>query len=203
MPPCMAAFGLRLRGRAHRRPRCCNLVSPESTMSLLNHPFDPEHDAALVTGAGNGIGRAIAQALVAKAFARCSPTCAKTGVPRRWPPRLGPTGRGVGRRPVPAGGLRRASGASTRDTRACDALRPQRFAAASRGGSRPGREHRDLAADASGQCRRRLPSRPRTGARPDLGGRARFVPDADVAARRYAAQPAALQFARRRRWQCS
>jgi 3-oxoacyl-[acyl-carrier protein] reductase len=33
-------------------------------MSLLNAPFDPEHEAALVTGAGNGIGRAIAQALV-------------------------------------------------------------------------------------------------------------------------------------------
>jgi NAD(P)-dependent dehydrogenase (short-subunit alcohol dehydrogenase family) len=33
-------------------------------MSLLSHPFDPEREAALVTGAGNGIGRAIAQALV-------------------------------------------------------------------------------------------------------------------------------------------
>ncbi|MBR0757809.1 SDR family oxidoreductase [Bradyrhizobium jicamae] len=33
-------------------------------MSLFNSPFDPTRDAALVTGAGNGIGRAIAQGLV-------------------------------------------------------------------------------------------------------------------------------------------
>jgi 3-oxoacyl-[acyl-carrier protein] reductase len=32
-------------------------------MSLLGNPFDPMREAALVTGAGNGIGRAIAQAL--------------------------------------------------------------------------------------------------------------------------------------------
>src|SRR5690242_19707485 len=33
-------------------------------MSTLSAPFDPTRDAALVTGAGNGIGRAIAQGLV-------------------------------------------------------------------------------------------------------------------------------------------
>ncbi|OKO80102.1 SDR family oxidoreductase [Bradyrhizobium sp. NAS96.2] len=33
-------------------------------MSLFTSPFDPAREAAMVTGAGNGIGRAIAQALV-------------------------------------------------------------------------------------------------------------------------------------------
>jgi 3-oxoacyl-[acyl-carrier protein] reductase len=35
-------------------------------MSLFDHPFDPDRDTALVTGAGNGIARAIAHALVAE-----------------------------------------------------------------------------------------------------------------------------------------
>ena len=46
-------------------------------MSLLSQPFDPAREAALVTGAGNGIGRAIALALVGEGvktvFADVSP----------------------------------------------------------------------------------------------------------------------------------
>src|SRR3954447_14879472 len=36
---------------------------PGDFMSMLENLFDPAREAAIVTGAGNGIGRAIAQAL--------------------------------------------------------------------------------------------------------------------------------------------
>ena len=53
-------------------------------MSLFDQTFDPARDAALVTGAGNGIGRAIAQALVGEGvrtiFADINPQTIKAAV---------------------------------------------------------------------------------------------------------------------------
>ena len=53
-------------------------------MSLFDQMFDPARDAALVTGAGNGIGRAIAQALVGEGvrtiFADINPQTIKAAV---------------------------------------------------------------------------------------------------------------------------
>jgi 3-oxoacyl-[acyl-carrier protein] reductase len=53
-------------------------------MSVFDQRFDPAREAALVTGAGNGIGRAIAQALVGEGvrtiFADINPETVKTAV---------------------------------------------------------------------------------------------------------------------------
>ncbi len=67
-------------------------------MSLLTNPFDPAREAALVTGAGNGIGRAIAQGLVGEGVRTISPTSAKSASPLRSRRRRGRTSQcpGVG-----------------------------------------------------------------------------------------------------------
>ena len=62
-------------------------------MSLLNTPFDPAREAALVTGAGNGIGRAIAQALVGEGvrtvFADVNPDTVADAIKTSPRPELG------------------------------------------------------------------------------------------------------------------
>jgi 3-oxoacyl-[acyl-carrier protein] reductase len=59
---CVLSFAIL--GELPRPEPFFRLDRTETDMSLLSNPFDPAREAALVTGAGNGIGRAIAQALV-------------------------------------------------------------------------------------------------------------------------------------------
>jgi 3-oxoacyl-[acyl-carrier protein] reductase len=62
-------------------------------MSLLSTPYDAAREAALVTGAGNGIGRAIAQALVGEGvrtvFADVNPDTVAAAVKASPRPELG------------------------------------------------------------------------------------------------------------------
>src|SRR6201994_1993847 len=51
-------------GEVEWRPKVTLAPLEPSPMSLFSSPFDPLREAALVTGAGNGIGRATALALV-------------------------------------------------------------------------------------------------------------------------------------------
>jgi NAD(P)-dependent dehydrogenase (short-subunit alcohol dehydrogenase family) len=60
-------------------------------MSLLSQPFDPEREAAMVTGAGNGIGRAIALALVGEGVKTVFADISKERGTRRSRLRRGPS----------------------------------------------------------------------------------------------------------------
>ena len=139
-------------------------------MSLLNTPFDPAREAALVTGAGNGIGRAIAQALVGEGvrtvFADVNRDTVTAAVKTSPRPELA----------VPFVG-------DLASRAACDALLADAQSAVGQvthfvhSASPPRREadhalavsQRDLGADARGQRRRRLSPRARTRAKTHRG----------------------------------
>ncbi len=95
-----------------------------SGMSLLSTPFDPAREAALVTGAGNGIGRAIAQALVGEGvrtvFADISEETGRGGGQSFA---AAGTGGGLGRRSRQGARRANAAGARASRRRAGDAFR--------------------------------------------------------------------------------
>ena len=105
-------------------------------MSLLDNPFDPAREAALVTGAGNGIGRAIAQALVGEGvrtvFADVNQDTVAAAIKASPRPELAVPWVGDLADPAARDALL-AEAQSAR--RAGDAFRAQRLAAAARGRS--------------------------------------------------------------------
>ena len=121
-------------------------------MSLFDNPFDPAREAALVTGAGNGIGRAIAQALVGEGvrtvFADVNRDTVTAAIEASARPELATPW--VGDLADPAARDALLAEAQS-DARARDAFRAQRLSAAARSRSCAWRHHGDLGADACGQ----------------------------------------------------
>ena len=109
-------------------------------MSIFDAPFDSTREAALVTGAGNGIGRAIAQALVGEGvrtvFADVNRDTVTAAIKASARPELAVPWVGISR----CRGARCVAGGSCRGCRARDAFRAQRLAAAARGRSCAGRQ---------------------------------------------------------------
>ena len=121
-------------------------------MGLFDNPFDPAREAALVTGAGNGIGRAIAQALVGEGvrtvFADVNRETVTAAIEASARPELAVPWVGDLADPAARDALLAAAQSAPR---ARDAFRAQRLAAAARSRSRAWRHHGDLGADACGE----------------------------------------------------
>ena len=173
-------------------------------MSLLSTPFDPAREAALVTGAGNGIGRAIAQALVGEGvrtvFADVSPERVSGGGQDLA---AAGTGGGVGRRSRQRRRVRCAAGACAERARAgrrisCTAPRRRgaRPITRSPSATKPGQQMHAVNLEAGFHLARELA---RTA---DRGESARLVPVPDLAARRARRATCRITRRRRRAWRC-